>query len=102
MKEEAWFDISGVRGVLEAASPWTFSSSSLQDVQIKSTNPFSTIEQAIRFNGLCNVVREQDFDLLKHIIDFLVQYNFPERRTALSFEERDFPAHSRNKGGRSG
>jgi hypothetical protein len=42
--------------------------------QIKSTNPFSTLEQAIRFYGLCNAVREQDFDLLKHILDFLVQY----------------------------
>jgi hypothetical protein len=43
--------------------------------QIKSTNPFATLEQAIRFYGLCEAVREQDFDLLKRILDFLVEYH---------------------------
>lgn len=38
--------------------------------QIKSTNPFATLEQAIRFYNLCYSVREQDFDLLKRIVDF--------------------------------
>jgi hypothetical protein len=42
--------------------------------QIKSTNPFSTLSQAITFYGLCNAVREQDFDLLKRISDFLLDY----------------------------
>jgi hypothetical protein len=42
--------------------------------QIKSTNPFSTLSQAITFYGFCNAVREQDFDLLKRIIDFLLEY----------------------------
>lgn len=51
--------------------------------QIKSTNPFKTLEQAIRFYGLCNLVREQDFDLLKRISDFVVEYHL------LSEEHRD-------------
>jgi hypothetical protein len=56
--------------------------------QIKSTNPFNTLEQAIRFYGLCNSVREQDFDLLKHILDFLVQYKIltVEQRSRLRSE----------------
>jgi hypothetical protein len=40
--------------------------------QIKSTNPFSTLSQAITFYGFCNA--EQDFDLLKRILDFLLEY----------------------------
>jgi hypothetical protein len=56
--------------------------------QIKSTNPFSTLEQAIRFHGLCNSVREQVFDLIKHILDFLVQYKIlnVEQRSRLRSE----------------
>lgn len=42
--------------------------------QIRSTNPFSTISQAIVFYGICQAVREQDFDLLKRISDFLLDY----------------------------
>jgi hypothetical protein len=56
--------------------------------QIKSTNPFSTLEQAIRFYGLCNSLREQDFDLIKHILEFLVQYKIlnVEQRSGLRSE----------------
>jgi hypothetical protein len=42
--------------------------------QIKSTNPSNTLSQAITFYGLCDSVREQDFDLLKQISDFLLEY----------------------------
>lgn len=43
--------------------------------QIKSTNPFATLSQAITFYGRCNAVKEQDFDLLKRISDFLLEYD---------------------------
>jgi hypothetical protein len=43
--------------------------------QIKSTNPFATLSQAITFYERCNAVKEQDFDLLKRISDFLLEYN---------------------------
>jgi hypothetical protein len=42
--------------------------------QIRSINPFSTLSQAITFYGLCSFVRERDFDLLKRISDFLLEY----------------------------
>lgn len=42
--------------------------------QIKSTCPAATPSQAIRFYGYCNAVREQDFDLLKRILNFLLEY----------------------------
>lgn len=43
--------------------------------QIRSTNPVSTLSQVITFYGFCNAVREQDFDLLKRISDFLLDYD---------------------------
>jgi hypothetical protein len=43
--------------------------------QIKSTNPFATLSQAITFYGRCNAVKEQDFDLLKRISNFLLEYD---------------------------
>jgi hypothetical protein len=42
---------------------------------IRSTNPEATYSQAIVYYGLCSAIREQDFDFLKRIIDFLVEYN---------------------------
>jgi hypothetical protein len=43
--------------------------------KIHSTNPFGTLYQAIVYYGLCSSVREQDFDLLKSILDFFVEYH---------------------------
>jgi hypothetical protein len=43
--------------------------------EIHSINPYGTLSQAIVFYGLCSAVREQDFDLLKRIINFLVEYH---------------------------
>lgn len=43
--------------------------------EIHSTNPYGTLSQTIVFYGLCLAVREQDFDLLKRIINFLVEYH---------------------------
>jgi hypothetical protein len=47
-----------------------------------------TLSHAIVYYGLCSAVREQDFDLLKRIIDFLVEYNIlsDERRARLREE----------------
>jgi hypothetical protein len=42
--------------------------------QIKSTNPFATLSQAITFYKRCNAIKEQDFDLLKRISEFLLEY----------------------------
>lgn len=49
---------------------------------------FNTLLQAITFYGFCSTVREQDFDLLKRILNFLVEYNIlsEERRSLLRDE----------------
>jgi hypothetical protein len=56
--------------------------------QIHSTNPFGTLYQAIVFFGLCSQVREQDFDLLKRIFDFLVEYHILKEERKEQLRER--------------
>jgi hypothetical protein len=56
--------------------------------QIKSTCPFNTLVQAITFYGSCEAVRERDFDLLKRILDFLLEYDIlTERQYPLLWQE---------------
>jgi hypothetical protein len=42
---------------------------------IRCPDIYNTHSQAITFYGFCSAVREQDFDLLKRILNFLVEYN---------------------------
>jgi hypothetical protein len=55
---------------------------------IRCSDIFNTLSQAITFYVFCSAVREQDFDLLKRILNFLVEYNIlsEERRSLLRDE----------------
>lgn len=55
---------------------------------IRCPDIYNTLSQAITFYGFCSAVREQDFDVLKRILNFLVEYNIlsEEKRSRLREE----------------